>query len=156
MARKEIKPLKILGLLVVSLLLVACSTSHNIDVSKISTIEVTFSENHKKIAATKYGRSSIELNKTKEWLDNNRDGWEPYIATVAVGNIMIRGEGFTLNTSDDWVILNYDHGSKDYRQLSKKINPSDFNYFSWPSHNKLSKPTPDRPRLFLALGGGAA
>ena len=136
MAKKEITLVKFIGLIAVMLSLVGCSSSHNIDVSKISSIEVSFSENHSLVETRKYEKESVELNKTKEWLKNNKDGWEPYIATVAIGNIMIAGKGFTLNTSDNWVILNYDHGSGEYLQISKTINPGDFNYFTWPSHNK--------------------
>lgn len=108
--------------------LYGCSNSHNIEVLKIDEITVSTFKNLRESKSKIYLPGSAIHKRTVEWLSHNEEGWEPYYASVAPGNFMIRGEGFTLNVGDKWAILNYEHSTGEYRQLSKSITINEFKY----------------------------
>lgn len=126
-------------LVLVLVFLSACSTSHNIYVNKISKIEVSYFENNNFVNSLEFKGKAIELVKIKEWLRNNRDGWDVFIATPAAEQYIVAGEGFKIYVNNSLVILNYDQGSGEYRQLSKSKTLEEFSFLGELSHNKSLK-----------------
>jgi hypothetical protein len=85
-------------------------------------------KDHQFIKKNAFVRGSKELENLKAWLMNNKAGWDTYLATPAVGNLVIKGEGFTLNVGKDWAVVNYEFAEGEYRQLIKSIIFNEFKY----------------------------
>jgi hypothetical protein len=122
-------------LILIVLFLVACSSDLAIEVDKIERISVTFfAKDSSNIQTQKfsYGASDIELEQFKQWVEINRAGWKPYIATVAVGDMMISGEQFTFYLSNDFAVVNVSSSKGEHSQYSKRIARDEFVQFKRP------------------------
>lgn len=101
---------------------VACSKSHQLVLPDQEELTVISAGQVKT-----YPPDSAEAIKFRQWLAEHRSGWEPYMATAAVGDLQIKNAVFSLNIKQDIAVLNYQQGAG-YEQLRKKINPADFIY----------------------------
>ena len=117
---------KVAAVFLFSMLLFGCSLDHGVLVKDIESISVSRFKNHSFVSEVEYGMGSNELSEFKLWMEDNIGGWDPYIATVAVGDILIRGSKFSLNVGKNWAILNYEVAPNEYRQLSKSIDSNEF------------------------------
>jgi hypothetical protein len=100
-----------------------CSSEHNIDTNNIGEITILIEQ---KRLVFKSG-STVNL-KVKEWISRNRGGWESYYATPAIGKYVIKGEAFTMYIQSEFAILNYEHSSGKYVQISKPVTAQEFDF----------------------------
>ena len=87
----------------------------------------------------KFGRNTQEFLLVKEWVANNRGGWDRYRDTTPVGNYYISGVGLSLNIGSDWVILLDKNSKGEHRKLSKKVPLEEFSFLDGFNHNKFEK-----------------
>ena len=112
------------------MILVGCGYEHDINTKNITEIDVMYFNDSKAATTTTYGQGTKQLRETVSWLEHNRAGWEPYLATVAVGDFLVRGKGFSLSIGHGIVVLNYQQNGDDYKQLSKELAGGEFEYLS--------------------------
>jgi hypothetical protein len=111
---------KMLFSIVLLLTCVACSKSHQLALSSQEELMVVSAGR-----VNTYPPESAEAIKLHQWLAEHRSGWEPYMATAAVGDLQIKNTEFTLNIRGEVAVLNYQHNAGQ-EQLRKTINPADF------------------------------
>ena len=140
--------MKVYAAFTIALFTIGCSSSHNIEISNISEITVTYLDKHKEVSTIAFGEDSKELALFKDWLKINQSGWEIYLVTVAPGNMIISGDKFSLNVGDTSAILNFDRGAGKYTQYSKSISLLEFGYFLG-DRNTKSKQYYELPQLRL-------
>ncbi len=115
--------------------MVACTSELTLKVSDVVSIKVTFFAKDSSITKTRiatYADGDIELEQFKRWVERNRTGWEPYFATVAVGDMMISGERFTLYLNNDFAVINISNLEGEHAQYSKRIAIDEFVQFTRP------------------------
>ena len=56
------------------------------------------------------------------WLTRNRDGWDNYVATPAMGRALVSGTGFTMIIRDESVLVTFRDSSGDPRQLIRQLS----------------------------------
>jgi hypothetical protein len=98
-----------------------CTKSHDIKTDEVALISVMNFKEHELLRDKEFMSSSSVLSRTMEWLKENRDGWNTYLATPAAGKMIISGVGFRMYVGESSVVLNYGHEKDEYRQLSKTI-----------------------------------
>jgi len=113
--------MKLNFLIICTLLLSGCSGEHKINTSNLGDITIIFKQ--KRLL---FKPDSITHSRITDWINQNRDGWEPYYATAAPGKYIIKASGLTLNIGYDNAVLNYEHVSGQYRQISKPVLISTF------------------------------
>ncbi len=121
---------KLIYVALFSLLLVGCKTRINLAIDSVETISVAYYSGHERVEETEFGKGSRELKDFKLWMSQNIDGWEKYYATQAIGNIYIKGDGFTLNVGPGWVVLNYEQPKDNYSQLYKPVAAGEFGFLN--------------------------
>ena len=119
---------KIAAVFLFSILLFGCKSDHGVLVNDIESISVSRFKSHSFVSEAEYGMDSSELSQFKLWMKDNIGGWDPYIATAAVGDVLIQGSKFSLNVGKNWAILNYEVAPNEYRQLRKSIDSNDFRF----------------------------
>ena len=100
-----------------------CSNEHRIDTSSIGEITILVKQER-----LTFKSGSIVHLKITEWIKKNRDGWESYYATAAIGKYVIQSTGFTLNIGREYAVLNYEYSPGKYKQLSKPVMAQAFDF----------------------------
>jgi hypothetical protein len=103
--------------------LTGCSPEHDISPQDVGEITVLFDQ---KMHSYKPG--SHVHTKLTSWLSQNRDGWEKYYATPAIGKYVIKSDSFTLYVNRNSAVLNYKNSSGEYSQISRVANIKDFDF----------------------------
>jgi hypothetical protein len=115
--------MKLMFVIIFISFLSGCSNEHSIDTTNIGEVTILVEQE----LLTFQSGSPVHL-KVKEWLNQNRDGWESYYATAAIGKYVIKSSVFTLNIGKEYAILNYEHSSGNYKQISKLITAQEFDF----------------------------
>lgn len=111
------------------LVLVACSSPHKVDIEKLSNITVFYTDSDNQTQSADFATDSSELSSVKTWLKDNKKGWENYVASPPMGDILITSQNISLNIGNDWIILRQSNGSDNVNQLKKTLSSSDLEYF---------------------------
>lgn len=119
---------KLISVLFISVVLLSCGKELDLKVEGLNAVEVSIYKDHNFVKKMVFDSGCPELNKIKAWLKDNKEGWDSYLATQAVDNLFITGEGFTLNVGKDWVVLNYENTQGEYRQFIKSISSDEFKF----------------------------
>jgi len=119
---------KIISILIVSLALLGCNKEIDLKIENLTSISVSVYKDHQFIRKNNFGSGSKELDNLKAWLMNNKAGWDTYLATPAIGEVLVKGDGLTLNIGKDWAVVNYASAEGEYSQLIKSINFNEFKY----------------------------
>ncbi len=114
----------------------SCKQSIDINDLKISNTElkVTFwiknSSGLENITTTKIASNSIELENVTNWLRNNTNGWENSINSYSSPKISLTNENFRFLIFTDFVVIGYLDKNNKPRQLTKKVNLSEFEFLN--------------------------
>lgn len=114
----------------------SCKQSIDINDLKISNTElkVTFwiknSSGLENITTTKISSNSIELENVTNWLRNNTNGWENSINSYSSPKISLTNENFRFLIFTDFVVIGYLDKNNKPRQLTKKVNLSEFEFLN--------------------------
>lgn len=108
------------------------SPAKNLNATKMGPpYEITAFEKGKPTSHRKLKAMSADEQSIAQWIEANRHGWRPTFSDEAPKRV-VKGEGFTLNFTDDKCIMFIppDPKSKDKRaqqpiRLSKKLTPGD-------------------------------
>lgn len=123
----------LLALLIVTIValtsLSACSPAPKVELEKLSSITVFYTDAENKTQFVDFDADSEELASLKTWLAENKNGWERYLATPSMGDISITSQGMSMNIGNDWLILREDTTKDKVRQLRKEISVSDLEVF---------------------------
>jgi len=114
----------------------SCKQSIDINDLKISNTElkVTFwiknSSGLESIASTKILNKSKELENLTNWLINNSNGWDNSINSYSSPKISLTNENFKFLIFTDFVVIGYLDKNNKPRQLTKKVNLSEFEFLN--------------------------
>jgi len=119
----------VLAFLAVTFLLAGCERSHDLELNSTSTFKVVLFQ-HPTVGITNTRECALTtddggFDEIFKWLMTNRDGWDDYIATPAVGNATISGSGFTLHIYDRSFVLAFTDRNGQPRQLIRERAPTD-------------------------------
>lgn len=102
------KTLLLIGLV----LLCACSGSHRVDIENVGDLTIRYTESWEVRHEEGLYVGSPRHKLLMEWIVENKESWEPYVATTAPGKVIVFNDRMSLNVGDDWVVLNYQNEGK--------------------------------------------
>ena len=110
-------------------ILVGCSPTPKVQVDKLSSITVFYTDAENQTQFIDFDSDSSELASLKTWLQENKKGWKNYLATPSVGDMTITSQGVSLTIGNDWIVMREGGGTDKVRQLHKTITASDLAVF---------------------------
>ncbi|MGB6041660.1 MAG: hypothetical protein WBF93_00770 [Pirellulales bacterium] len=109
-----------------TLLLSGCEVSHEIDLAEQSSLKlVVYGEAVNGITQAntrELKETDPQFRQVIDWLTRNRDGWDNYVATPAMGGALVSGTGFTMIIRDESVLVTFRDSSGDPRQLIRQLS----------------------------------
>ncbi|MCB1850927.1 MAG: hypothetical protein KDI83_09125 [Gammaproteobacteria bacterium] len=105
--------------LLLTLMLAGCEAGQALDLAQFNNLKYVHGETGQSQSQSVAGATTLQ--RLGQWLDQNRDGWQPLQATLLPGGITIYGDRFDLRVVQQTVILRYRKPTGEQQQLHKKL-----------------------------------